>query len=175
MMGVKRTASLVFCAALLGGCGGDFADLDAYMAEVQAKPRGTIDPIPAFRPYESFTYSAQSLRAPFDIPLSAKETAAAMNTGKVVKPDLLRAREFLERFNIEGLSMVGTLEQKGTLWALIRDEDGGVHRVRTGNYLGRNHGRIVAISETDVSVVEIVPSGVGGWLERPRTIKLTEQ
>jgi type IV pilus assembly protein PilP len=174
MMGVKRTASLVFWAALLGGCGGDFSDLDAYMAEVQARPAGAIEPIPAFKPYQSFTYSAQSLRAPFDVPLSAKETAT-LQTGKVVKPDLLRAREFLERFNIEGLAMVGTLEQKGTLWVLIRDEEGGVHRVTTGNYLGRNHGKIVTVAATEVSVVEIVPNGVGGWIERPRTIKLTEQ
>ncbi len=175
MMRVKRTASLVFWAAVLGGCGGDYADIDAYMAEVQARPVGAIEPIPAFKPYQSFTYSAQSLRAPFDVPLSAKETAATLSSGKVVKPDLLRAREFLERFNIEGLTMVGTLAQKGVLWVLIRDEAGGVHRVRTGNYLGRNHGKIVAVSETETLVVEIVPSGVGGWLERPRTIKLTEQ
>jgi type IV pilus assembly protein PilP len=95
--------------------------------------------------------------------------------GKTVKPDLLRAREFLERFNIEGLQMVGTLTQKGTQWALVKDEESGVHRVRIGNYLGKNHGRIVATTETEVSVMEIVPNGVGGWIERPRTIKLTEQ
>ena len=93
MMGAKRTASLVFCAALLGGCGGDFADIDAYMAEVKARPVGAIEPIPMFKPYQSFTYSAQSMRPPFDIPLSAKE--AAVLVGKTVKPDLLRAREFL--------------------------------------------------------------------------------
>lgn len=173
MMGAKRTASLVFCAALLGGCGGDFADLDTYMAEVKARPVGAIEPIPTFKPYQSFTYSAQSMRAPFDIPLSAKE--AAVQVGKTVKPDLLRAREFLERFNIEGLQMVGTLTQKGTLWALVKDEESGVHRVRIGNYLGKNHGRIVATTETEISVMEIVPNGVGGWIERPRTIKLTEQ
>ena len=105
MMGAKRTASLVFCAVLLGGCGGDFADLDAYMAEVKARPVGAIEPIPTFKPYQSFTYSAQSMRAPFDIPLSARE--AAVQVGKTVKPDLLRAREFLERFNIEGLRRRG--------------------------------------------------------------------
>ena len=86
MMGAKRTASLVLCAALLGGCGGDFADLDAYMAEVKARPVGAIEPIPTFKPYQSFTYSAQSMRAPFDVPLSAKE--AAVQVGKTVTPAL---------------------------------------------------------------------------------------
>jgi type IV pilus assembly protein PilP len=173
IMGAKRTTSLVFCAALLGGCGGDFADLDAFMAEVRARPVGAIEPIPTFKPYQSFTYSAQSLRSPFDVPLTAKEVA--LQTGKVVKPDLLHAHEFLERFDIEGLAMVGTLAQEGTLWVLVKDGEGGVHRVRIGNYLGKNHGKIIGATETEISIQEIVPNGVGGWIERPRTIELTEQ
>ena len=166
-----RAAGFLIGIVLLSGCGRDFSDLDAFMAETKARPSGTIEPIPVFKPYESFTYSAQSLRAPFDIPVPQSDRFV---TGKEVKPDLGRAREFLERFNFESLSMVGTLEQKGTLWALIGDGEGGVHRVRVGNYLGKNHGKIVEISETEISVQEIVPSGTGGWIARPRTIKLAE-
>jgi len=171
---MKRVASILVSAALLGGCTGDFSDLDAWMAEVRAKPRGAIEPIPVFKPYEFFTYSAQSLRPPFDVPLSAKEMAA-LSPGEEVKPDLTRPREFLERFNFEQLGMVGTLSQGGTLWALVSDGEGGVHRVRVGNYLGKDHGRIVETTETAVEVEEIVPSGVGGWIRRPRTIQLTEK
>lgn len=174
MMGIKRVASLLVCAALLGGCGGDFSDLDAYTAEVKAKPKGKIPPIPTFTPYTSFVYSAQTLRAPFDQPLTTKEVAALGGAANV-RPDLARAREFLERFNLESLGMVGTLAQKGTLWALLSDGEGGVHRVRVGNYVGKNHGKIVATNETSVEIKEIVPSGTGSWVERPRTIKLTEK
>lgn len=127
-----------------------------------------------FKPYESFTYSAQSLRAPFDKPLSAKETAA-IAPGSEVKPDLLRPREFLERFNFEQLSMVGTLAQKDAMWALLADGEGGVHRVRVGNYVGKDHGKIVETTETSIGVEEIVPNGVGGWIRKPRTITLTEE
>ncbi|MFM7273271.1 MAG: pilus assembly protein PilP [Gammaproteobacteria bacterium] len=171
---MKRVAGILVCAALLGGCGGDFTDLDAWMAEVRAKPRGAIEPIPVFKPYEFFTYSAQSLRPPFDVPLSAKEMAA-LAPGAEVKPDLTRPREFLERFNFEQLGMVGTLSQTGTLWALLSDGEGGVHRVKVGNYVGKDHGRIVETTETTVEVEEIVASGVGGWIRRPRTIQLTEK
>lgn len=167
----KRAAGLLAGAALLAGCGGDFSDLDAWMADVRAQPSGTIEPIPVFKPYESFTYSAQSLRAPFDVPAPPSDRFV---TGKEVKPDLARAREYLERFNFESLQMVGTLAQKGTLWALVDDSDGGVHRVRVGNYLGKNHGKIVEVTETGITVEEIVPSGTGGWIARPRTIKLAE-
>jgi type IV pilus assembly protein PilP len=172
---MKRVASLLVCTALLGGCGGNFSDLDAWMAEVKARPRGAIEPIPVFKPYESFTYSAQSLRAPFDVPPSAKEIAARTQGGPEPKPDLTRAREFLERFSFEALSMVGSLEQKGTMWALLGDGEGGVHRVRVGNYVGQDHGKIVKMTETEVEVEEIVPNGTGGWIRRPRTIKLVER
>jgi len=71
--------------------------------------------------------------------------------------------------------MVGTLAQQGTLWSLVADGAGGVHRVRVGNYLGKDHGKIVETTETSIAVEEIVPNGVGGWIRKPRTITLTEE
>jgi type IV pilus assembly protein PilP len=47
--------------------------------------------------------------------------------------------------------------------------------VRTGDYLGRNHGKIMTIDESKIDVMEIVPDGEGGWLERPRTLPLKER
>ena len=82
-------------------------------------------------------------------------------------------RQYLERFDIGQLSMVGTLSRDGTQFALILDSEGGVHPVRTGDYLGRNHGRITQVSEATLRIVEIVSDGAGGWLERSRTVQLT--
>ena len=49
--------SLVFCALLVGcDASGDFADLQSYMDEVKAKPKGAIEPLPKFQAYEAFTY-----------------------------------------------------------------------------------------------------------------------
>ena len=171
---MKRIACVLACAAMLGGCTSDYSDLDTWMAEVDARPHGAIEPIPVFKPYESFTYSAQSLRAPFDKPVEIVE--GRLPPSPDVKPDLLRPREFLERFNIEQLAMVGTLSQSGALWALVADGEGGVHRVKVGNYLGKDHGKILETTETSIAVQEIVPAGESGkWIERPRTIKLAEQ
>jgi type IV pilus assembly protein PilP len=70
--------------------------------------------------------------------------------------------------------MVGSLERGQANWTLVMDPDGGVHRVSLGNYLGRHHGKIVEMTDTYVAVVEIVSDGTqDGWVERPRTIKLT--
>ncbi|WP_263143876.1 type 4a pilus biogenesis lipoprotein PilP [Pseudomonas sp. RIT-PI-AD] len=169
---------LLLCGMLmigLAGCGAssDFSDLQRYMDEVRARPKGTIEPLPKFTPYEAFTYNASSLRSPFQAPVKI-DLANQQKGSKVVKPDETRVKQFLEGFNIEIFEMVGTLSNDNGVFALVRGA-GGVHRVKIGDYLGRNHGRITGISPAEINVVEIVPDGDGGWLERPRSITLKER
>ena len=166
---------LVMAVVALTGCGssGDFADLRSYMDEVYARPKGAIEPLPKFQPYESFTYRAASLRSPFQPPVRI-DVVNRQKGSKEIKPDETRVKQFLEGFNIETFVMVGTIENSSGLFALINGA-GGVHRVKVGDYLGRNHGKILAIDESKVDVVEIVPDGEGGWLERPRSLSLKER
>ncbi len=161
--------------ASLAGCGGgsDFADLQSYMDEVRARPKGTIEPLPKFQPYEAFTYSAASLRSPFQPPVKIDLTVRQKGN-KVIKPDETRVKQFLEGFNIETFEMVGTLSNAQGTFALVKGA-GGVHRVRVGDYLGRNDGKVVGISEGKIDVIEIVPDGEGNWLERPRSLTLKER
>ena len=160
--------------AILVGCsGGNFSDLDGFMAEKRARPGGIIAPIPTFKAYEAFAYSATALRSPFDRPIEVREIAQ-LQAIAAIKPDENRTKEFLEQFTFDSLRMVGTLERDNNHWTLIKDPDGGVHRVKAGNFLGRAHGKIVDMSDTFISVVEIVSDGTpDGWVERPRTIKLS--
>ncbi|CEA03794.1 Pilus assembly protein PilP [Pseudomonas saudimassiliensis] len=171
----KPVSGLVMVGALLlGGCGGnDFSDLQAFMEETRARPAGKIEPLPRFKPYEAFTYSASSLRSPFQPPVRIDLTQRQKGS-QDIKPDENRVRQFLEGFNIEGFEMVGVLSNSQGMQALIRGA-GSVHRVKVGDYLGRNHGRVTSIEEGRVDVVEIVPDGEGGWLERPRTLSLPER
>jgi type IV pilus assembly protein PilP len=159
---------------LVAGCSGrDFADLDEFMAEKRSRPGGIIAPIPTFKAYEAFAYSATTLRSPFDRPIEVREIAQLQAIASI-KPDQNRAKEFLEQYTFDSLRMVGSLERGETSWTLVKDPDGGVHRVKAGNFLGRHHGRIVEMSDTYVAVVEIVSDGsADGWVERPRTIKLS--
>lgn len=167
LLGLLGLASI-----LLTACGGgSYQDIDDFMAKKKERPAGLIKPLPVFKAYKAFTYSAAGLRSPFEKPIEVTEITR-LRMASNVEPDKNRTKEYLEQFAMDSLSMVGTLQQGNFLWALLRDEDGGVHRVRKDNYLGRNHGRIVEATETYLSVIEIVPNGVDGWVERPRTIKL---
>jgi type IV pilus assembly protein PilP len=170
-----RIALLLAPVLALSGCGmgGDFSDLRAYMDEVRAREPRPIEKDPEVLEYEPFTYKASALRSPFQAPVRMVE--AERQTGsRDVAPDETRVRQFLEGFNIELFEMVGTLSNQDGLYALVSGAD-GVHRVKVGDYLGRNHGRIQSISDAQIDVVEIVPDGEGGWIERPRSISLKER
>ncbi|TGN38484.1 pilus assembly protein PilP [Marinobacter confluentis] len=169
--------------SLLTACsqGNGFSDLDQFMAETRAKPRGFVEPLPEFKSYEAFTYSAADRRAPFEPPVDVQLTMMDEEPISDIEPDLDRPKEVLENFGLKELTMVGTLNREagedsgsgsGNLFALIRDNTGGIHRVRTGNYMGQNYGRIIGVNETRVELIEIVPNGRGGWVERPRSLTL---
>lgn len=176
-----RVTLLYFIFGLVvftAGCsGGGNQDLIKYMQEVHQRPAKPIEPIPSFPEYRSFNYSAAGARSPFDLPTELVDSGGVMGLGQgraAVKPDIGRPKEYLENFSISAVSMVGTISKAGGFWALVNDGTGNVHRVTTGNYMGRNHGRIVGISNNQISLVEIVPDGGNGWVERPKVLKLDE-
>lgn len=176
MMRLQHFFVVIVVATALSACSKvQHDDLNAFMAEKKARPAGQIDPIPTFTPYRPFDYSATMLRAPFDRPVAAKDLIEVVPQSNV-KPDENRAKEILEQYNLESLRMVGTIEQKGQLWALLDDAQGNIHYVKEGNYLGRNHGKITKLSPSYIQIVEIVTAGSsGGWVERPRTLELREK
>jgi type IV pilus assembly protein PilP len=166
-----RAAALIALAAITSGCTGDNSDLERYIAEVKARPGGRIEPLPVIRPYESFAYEAYDLRSPFmpDTPMGPPSAP-----GGGLRPNPERSREFLEQFPLDTLSMVGTMTVGGAYYGLVQTPDTLVHRVQAGNYVGQNDGRIVAIGEEEIKVIEIVPDGIGGYIERSASIGLDD-
>ncbi|MEX2131603.1 MAG: pilus assembly protein PilP [Pseudohongiellaceae bacterium] len=170
-----RTLALMLVAVLLAACSrsNNFQDLQVFVDEVKARPGAQIEPVPVFEAYEAFTYSAASLRSPFDIPIVIQQNASGAVVENV-EPDLDRIREPLENFALSELMMVGMLERDGHYQALIRDTVGEINRVAVGDYLGRNHGKVLLITRTQIDLMEIVPSGGGGWVERPQSLTLVQ-
>ena len=71
--------------------------------------------------------------------------------------------------------MVGTLQQKKEIFALVKTPDNNLFRVKVGNYLGQNFGRITAISESDIKLKEIVQDSGGNWEEKAQTLQLQDE
>lgn len=149
------------------------SDLRQFVDGVMSQPRGVIEPLPVFEPYEAFSYSATGLRSPFDLPISLEDVTEKIVATSNVQPDLNRTKEQLEQYSFGSLSMVGTIKRESnSLWALISVPDNGIHKVKEGYYMGQNHGKVIRISSQRIDLIEIVPNGVGGWIERPRSLVL---
>lgn len=179
MMNLKTVKSmlvvtLIGLSVLLTACSGRQDDLNRYIAEVKARPATPIPPIPPVRTYTPYIYEGLLGRDPFRQSTSeGSDQVAQSGTAKGPRPDLQRPREYLERYELDTLSMVGTFSKESSEWALIRDPDGVIHRVAIGNYLGKNHGKVNSISNNEVQLSEFIADGIGGWLVREASVALS--
>jgi type IV pilus assembly protein PilP len=162
---------VLLCVLLmgLGACANDMDELKQKVTEIKARPGERIEPLPEIKPYEAFKYDAGGERSPFMPSVSAKSNLATS-----ARPNANRPREFLEQFPLDTLQMVGTLQLQGKTYALLHGKDGLVHRVQVGNYVGQAEGRVTSISNNKVSVLELIPDGLGGYIERPAALSLKE-
>lgn len=160
--------------SLVSGCQKEKDDLQAYVDKVKSQQAADIPPIPVMKPYEPFAYAAEDLRDPF-VPTvtELEEPREEILPDNGIKPDENRRKEVLENFALGELQFVGSLEQDGT-WALIRSPDGVIHRVTAGNYMGMNDGVIISVSDSTLTLKEIVPEGRGRYVERDTSISVVE-
>ncbi len=161
--------------SILAGCNGNKEEeLEGYIASVKSRASIPIAPIPAIKPYLRFVYPEQDID-PFDVSILAPVVSAISEVLRVengVEVDTTRIPEFLEGFPLDSLMMVGTVHRKGELWGLIKIPDGGIQRIRKGNYLGKNFGKVNEITEARINLSEIVPNGFGGYKPKENAIAL---
>jgi type IV pilus assembly protein PilP len=173
---IVRSFLLLLLLPLISACNQpDNRDLHAYIAEVKAARPGRIAPLPEFKAYETYNYSAGQLRSPF-APIVEVVAPPPASDGVVqsLQPDLNRNRESLEAYPLDTLRYVGSFARDNNHWAIITSPDMLVHRVEVGNYLGSNYGKIVQINETTIQLREIIRDGQGRWIERDAALTLTE-
>ena len=170
-----RFAAACCVSVLLYGCGsGEFEDLNRFVEESKQGLRGRVEPLPEIKQFEPFAYNAFDLPDPFKPRDLEVAGAAAGNTE--LAPDPTRRKETLEAFPLESLKMVGTLERKRVRYALIKTPDNNLYKAKVGNYMGQNFGIITAVSETVVTLKEVVQDPAnGGWSERSASLQLQEQ
>lgn len=164
----------IFLIASLSGCASpDIDELELYVKAEKAKPPGRIESLPEIKQISTFVFEANGRRDPF-APVQSEEQQEAGFAGSGISPDFHRRKEELEGYSLDAIRMVGILEQSGVTWGLVKTKEGTIHRVRSGNYMGQNHGRIIQVAEDKIDLTEIVQDGSGGYSERQASLALAE-
>jgi type IV pilus assembly protein PilP len=170
---MQANCRLILCAALasamltgLTACSSANSELDQFIADTKKQPGGRVQPLPEVKPYEQFIYNPAGRRSPFEPAGPTSDSSSAL------RPDSRRNREFLEQFSLDTLKMVGTLKLGRVNYGLVQTKDKLVHRVVVGNFLGQADGKITEITPSKIVLTEIVPDGLGGYMERPAALGL---
>lgn len=173
-MSLPRTpvwAALLALLTLVGCGGGENQDLKEWMRESSKGLKGKVPPLPAVLQAAAVSYEVGNLLDPFNAGKIEPEKKGRGTGG--LQPDMNRRKEPLESFPLESLRMVGTLARGNTIFALVQ-ADKALYQVRVGNYMGQNFGLVTAISDSDISLKELVEDANGDWADRVSTLQLQE-
>lgn len=188
-MRARVTASItaiVTCLFLLTGCdvlfSGSAAELQPYVEEVLRRPGKAVDPIPEFKQTQVYLYQSGIGQAkdPFVLffqeeKVDSKDVGTQLTEQQRQELDpKVRPPEELENYELDSLRMVGSLDFQGTLWGLVLDPNNVIHKVRLGNYMGSNYGKILRVTERTIELRELVQDSGGNWGERTASLGMTE-
>ena len=163
---------------LLQGCSSSADDeLRQWMQTERGAIRPQVQPIPEPSKFEPKAYTVEQQLEPFSSEKLASVLMGAqsgpLSNSALIEPELNRRKEPLEAYPLDTMVMVGSMDRKGQLVALIR-VDKLLYQVKLGNYLGQNYGKITKITETEVLLREIVQDAAGEWMEKSTALQLQE-
>jgi len=160
MMGIVRPTMAVMALALLAGCGAEQEELTQWMDQQRREVKPNVTPLTPPKKFSPQAYVA------------LKQEARQPNS--LLAAEINRRKEPLEAYPLDSMRMVGSVNRAGRPYALLR-VDNLLYQVKQGDYLGQNYGKITKISETDVTLREIVQDAAGEWIERASALQLQEK
>ena len=167
-----RTFAVLLGSVFLVACSaGDHEDLREWMKTVALDSKARIPPLPVVEPYEPVAYDVGNLLDPFR---PAKVGPEEKKGGGGFRPDLDRPREPLELYPLESLKYVGVMTRRKVSYAIIQ-VDATLYQVKVGNYMGQNFGVVVNVSESEITLRQLIQDSAGDWVERTSTLLLQEK
>ena len=170
-----RVALAVSALSALAACGGESDELQAWMEQQRREVRPNVTPLSPPKRFDPQPYDQSAAVEPFSsqkLTVALKQEARAPNS--LYAGEVNRRKEPLEAYPLDSMAMVGSVSRSGRPFALLK-VDNLLYQVKVGDYLGQNFGKVMAITETEVTVREVVQDSAGEWIERPAALQLQER
>ena len=169
--------AIVVASGLAGCSSADEDELQRWMVEQRNATKPRVVRLAEPTKFTPQPYTQESAVEPFNVQKLTqalkRESNQSTSNAALIATELARRKEPLESSPLDTVAMVGSLVKAGQPVALVR-VDRLLYQVRVGNYLGMNYGRITKVSETEMSLREIVQDAAGEWIERTATLQLQE-
>lgn len=167
-----RLPAILLLLAALGGCGHANDELQQWMEQQRREAKPNVQPIQPPKKFDPQPYAAADAVEPFSVQkLTVALRQETRQSSSLLAAEVNRRKEPLEAYPLDSMAMVGSVNRQGRPYALLR-VDNLLYQVKAGDYLGQNYGKITRITETDISLREIVQDAAGEWIERNSTLEL---
>ncbi|WP_087020793.1 pilus assembly protein PilP [Thaumasiovibrio subtropicus] len=164
-MATKWKVTTLAILVLLGGCKANDESIPEKVMQIRARATAKVEPLPDEFVYSPLPFYAASGREPFTRPIAVRATATVMEVD-CWQPDLTRSPQKLEQFSIDTLAVKGIIGDSATRWALVQTPEGSLEKIRAGQFMGLNRGRVKHVTEFGIEVQESLPDGLGCWQQR---------
>ncbi|GBL03759.1 pilus assembly protein PilP [Glaciecola sp. KUL10] len=171
---MKKILILLTGGTMLSGCGAKVDDLVVFTNDIKQNTQVSIEAYPEFNKLEPVEYGASDLRSPFERKQNLGQSAEVVNNNaNCLQPQRNRQKTKLESYGIDALRMAGVFSINGQQWALIKANDGSLHRVKRGQYIGLFNGKVTSINDTQLVIQELLPDGAGCWKTKQATLTMS--
>ncbi len=174
-MKAQNLGLIMVLTGLLVACADETNELSQWMEQQRREARATITPLVPPKKFLPQPYEAAAGVDPYStqkLSVAVKQEASQPNS--LLSAEMNRRREPLEAFPLDSMAMVGSITRSNQRYALLR-ADNLLYQVKSGDHLGLNFGRVMKITETDITLREVVQDAAGEWVERTSTLQLQEQ
>ncbi len=164
MLSSWKVVFIFICIALVG-CRANDEPIAPLLKDIRAKSTAKVDALPDEFLYSPLPFQITHKRQPFSRPQPTRVVAAAQ-TNDCWQPDLSRSPQSLEQFPLDTLAVKGVIGDSNARWALVQTPEGQLEKIRAGQFIGLNRGRVRQVSSFGIEVQESLPDGLGCWQQR---------
>jgi type IV pilus assembly protein PilP len=170
----SRLFLLTIVTAVLSACATEEqTELKDWMKQQRSKTPASITPVTAPLAFIPSPYGQSASSDPFDeqkLKNVLAKIKSTVNAG-IAAPDVARKREPLEGFPLDNIKMTGFVLKQGRPSALV-SASGALYSVAAGQYIGQDFGKIISVSEQEITIKEVVQDASGVWAERTSKLPL---
>lgn len=165
-MKINKVAFACAILAILAGCKANNESLSDFVSQVEAKARKDIEQLTPSIDFVAARYQQHEQRPPFVLPKEAIVQNQPIAKKDCWQPRVRSKTGKLEKYPLSKLRLKGVMGSGSSVSGLVQTPSGNVVKIKNGQFIGLNNGRVTKVTNKYVLINETLPDGLGCWHKR---------